>query len=87
MTTPENKDSATTYKEGFSEILENRNAFMNGAKVGVIVGALAGVFLKKNVFLFGAIGFVAGGYVSSQILRKKAEYKNKYFKTDENDKK
>lgn len=41
--------------------------YKKGAIIGLIVGVVGGFYFKKNLFLFGTIGLVGGGYIGYKI--------------------
>lgn len=62
----------------YGDKIKNKSiGYKNGAIVGVIVGALAGLYFKRFI-MFSLIGLVGGGYVGYKIAEateSKVEFK------------
>jgi uncharacterized protein YqgC (DUF456 family) len=58
--------------------INKSKAYKKGAITGLFIGILGSIYFKKNIFLGGLIGFVAGGYIGYKIsenLEIKHEFK------------
>lgn len=70
-----------------SKKLNKSKGYANGAIVGLIAGVLAGMYFKKKLWMFGAIGAVAGGYIGYMIAEAMDEKVVFNFKNPEEEKK